>query len=373
MTTAVPTNSANRFAHIDGMRAFAVMIVVVAHAGLGHIVPGGSGVTIFFAISGFIITYLVLRERDKTGSFAPGMFYFRRFVKIAPPFFVLLLIPSLIYAIFEPIDWGALLAQVFFVFNWVYLGGGARVMPGTGVVWSLAVEEQFYIAFALVWLMLVRTRYWRSGLLVTAGAAVVVSNTLRFLLGDGAAGEHRIYYGTDTRLDGIALGVITAVLYHWWLSSGARPGRGVHLLSSDVTLVAAVLLYVATLVIRDEGFRYTSRFALQAIAACLVIVYGMLPGDGLLRRYFNALAMWKPVAVIGLASYSIYLAHLTIAYLVEPLLPVLPLPAKAAVLTLAGVSVGIMCYYLIEKPAHAWRAGTESQFKRRADSLTSRP
>ncbi|WP_181365120.1 acyltransferase family protein [Arthrobacter sp. HMWF013] len=90
------------------MRAFAVMLVVVAHAGLGLIIPGGSGVTIFFTISGFIITYLMLRERDKTGGFSLGGFYFRRAVKIAPPLILAVVIPTLIYAIFEDINWGGL-------------------------------------------------------------------------------------------------------------------------------------------------------------------------------------------------------------------------------------------------------------------------
>ncbi|MGW9345945.1 acyltransferase family protein, partial [Streptomyces albidoflavus] len=109
---ATPLNSANRFAHIDAMRAFAVMVVVIAHAGLGHIVPGGSGVTIFFSISGFIITYLLLRERQKTDGFSVSSFYRRRFFKIFPPFAVAVIVPSLIWSIQHPIDWTAFLAQI---------------------------------------------------------------------------------------------------------------------------------------------------------------------------------------------------------------------------------------------------------------------
>src|SRR3954469_19419128 len=89
-----PLNSANRFAHIDAMRAVAVGLVVVAHAGLDRVVPGGSGVTIFFSISGFIITYLVLRERDSAGGFAVGHFYLRRALKLGPPLVVIVFIPT---------------------------------------------------------------------------------------------------------------------------------------------------------------------------------------------------------------------------------------------------------------------------------------
>ncbi|MGF0263595.1 acyltransferase family protein [Rhodococcus ruber] len=77
-----------RFAHIDAMRAAAVILVVLAHGGLGDVIPGGSGVTVFFTISGFIITFLVLRERDKTSAFAIGPFYYRRVLKIVPPLLI---------------------------------------------------------------------------------------------------------------------------------------------------------------------------------------------------------------------------------------------------------------------------------------------
>jgi peptidoglycan/LPS O-acetylase OafA/YrhL len=349
MTTVVPINRANRYAHIDAMRAFAVLIVVVAHAGLGHIVPGGSGVTIFFAISGFIISYLVLRERDATDGFSIRGFYVRRLVKLAPPFVLLLFIPSLVYAVWVPIDWGAVASQVFFTFNWVYMNGGANVMPGTNVVWSLAIEEQFYIVFALLWFFIVRSRGWRSGLLVASGIAIVASNVLRVVLLEVGADEHRIYYGTDTRLDGIALGVVTAVLYHWWQLSGSKSNVWVRALASDWMLVAAILLYVFTLIFRDESFRYTARFPLQAVAACLVIMYGMLPGDTKVKTLFYAACTWRPVAMIGLSSYSIYLAHLTVAHLIEPATSILPKTAEVVVVTVVGVAVGVVCYVLVEQ------------------------
>jgi peptidoglycan/LPS O-acetylase OafA/YrhL len=350
---AVPTNRANRYAHIDAMRAFAVLVVVVAHAGLGHIVPGGSGVTIFFAISGFIITYLVLKERDRTGEFSIRAFYVRRLVKLAPPFLVLLLIPSLVYAIWEYVDWKALASQVFFMFNWVYMSGGATVMPGTNVVWSLAIEEQFYIGFAVLWLLLVKLRGWRSGLLFIGVVAVVASNVSRVVLLQGGAGEHRIYYGTDTRLDGIALGLLTAVLFHGWQESGSRVTVWTRVFASNWMLLAAVLLYVTTLVVRDEAFRYTARFSLQAVAACLIIVYGMLPGSTKLRAVFYQICSWRPVAAIGLASYSIYLAHLTVAHLLEPITSTLPDMLEFVIVTLAGIAVGMACYVLVEETVAA--------------------
>ena len=148
-------NSDNRYAHIDAMRALAVMIVVVAHAGLGRTVPGGSGVTIFFTISGFIISYLLLRENDATGGFGIRAFYVRRLLKIGPPLLIAVLIPTLILALFKTINWSPFVGIVFFYFNWFKVAGGDAPLPGSGVVWSLSIEEQFYLGFALIWLLIV--------------------------------------------------------------------------------------------------------------------------------------------------------------------------------------------------------------------------
>lgn len=336
------------------MRAFAVLLVVVAHAGLGHIVPGGSGVTIFFSISGFIITYLLLRERDKTGGFSAKSFYLRRAIKIAPPFVIAIVIPTLIYSVWRAIDWGAFLAQLLFSFNWVYLYGEAEVLKGTGVVWSLAIEEQFYIVFAVIWLFAVKSKHWRKIVVFIAALGVVGSTVVRLIMATDPALTHRIYYGSDTRLDGIAWGVLAAVAFHWWQTSGSPNLLVKRILASDLTLVASVLVYMLSLVVRDEWFRDTFRFTLQSLAACAVILYGLVPGEGPVRKAFYRLSLWRPVALIGLASYSIYLVHLIIINGTRDLID-LPMPVEAAGLTIVGVGVGVLLYKVIEIPAH--RAG----------------
>lgn len=349
-----PVNGANRYAHIDAMRAFAVMLVVLSHAGLGHIVPGGSGVTIFFSISGFIITYLLLREREKTGGFAVGSFYFKRALKILPPFAVVVLLPTLLLSLVGSINWGDVLSQVFFVYNWRVLApGDPAILPGSGVVWSLSIEEQFYIAFALVWLLAVQTKHW---LRITTGLALGVvfySTAARFLLTFDHATSDRIFYGSDTRLDGIAWGVLAAIGFHYWQSMGSQPNLIARLLASDWAFICAGALYVASLAIRDEGLRDTVRYTMQSLAACVVIVYGLLPGRGPIRHSFYALSTNRVVSLIGLASYSIYLAHLAVMEALQPLLTV-PVPIELAILIAAGVGTGIATYYLVEIPAHRW-------------------
>ena len=348
----VPVNAANRFAHIDALRAFAVMLVVLAHAGLSAIIPGGSGVTIFFSISGFIITFLVLREKDKTGGFSITGFYTRRFLKIAPPLLVIVGIPTLIYALGHELDWGAVLAQFFFVFNWFEIDGVSTVLPGSGVVWSLAIEEQFYIVFALFWLFGARFRHWRLILALCAGATVISSTSVRLVFAASPLLSERIYFGTDTRLDAIAWGVLAALGYHTWLARGQKGGRLSTVLASDWMLLGAILLYLLSLLIRDDWFRDSMRFTIQSLATCAVILYGQLPGRGPVRRVFYAVSVFRPVALIGLASYSIYLVHYIVADAVRPWLAGLPAAASYLLIVALGVGAGIVSYLWLEVPLH---------------------
>ncbi|MBI9116204.1 acyltransferase family protein [Sanguibacter suaedae] len=352
----VPVNAANRFAHIDAMRALAVGLVVIAHAGLGHIVPGGSGVTIFFAISGFIITLLVLKEWDRTEGFSVSSFYFRRLVKIAPPFVLAVVAPTLVYAIWNPVSWRDVLAQVFFVFNWTATDGTkSGVLPGSGVVWSLAIEEQFYLVFALVWVCLARSRRAPWVLAIVALLIALISSGLRVYLTVAGVETARIYYGSDTRMEGIALGVLAAV-YYFRSPRGAIPmDRVRRALASDWALVAGGVVFVLTLLVRSPEFRDTLRYTLQALVACVVILYGLLPGDSVVRRTFYRFCSSRFVSLVGLASYSIYLVHLSLIYALEPYLAELPWFLRFGVSVVVGVGAGIAMYKVVEVPVHRWR------------------
>lgn len=360
--TAVPEAAAVRrggraqlpvrqFAHLDAMRAAAVMLVVLAHAGL-ELVPGGSGVTIFFVISGFIITHLVLKEHRRTGGFDIGGFYRRRALKLAPPLLVALVLPTALYAwLVRPVDLGDVLGQVFFFFNWRYVDSQVDVLPGSIVVWSLSIEEQFYVAFALVWLLLVGRRRPATALAVLAGIAAVASAAARLVLHLGGASADRIYFGTDTRLEAIAIGVLAALWYARTTREGARApawwGR-------DRVLVLALLLYLGSLLIRDELFRETVRYSVQALAACLVVLWGLHGPTGALGARALAVMRWRPIQLLGLASYSIYLLHLGTRHLLTALVGELPGPGGVAVHVVLGTAAGIACWWFVEEPVARW-------------------
>lgn len=357
----------NRYAHIDAMRAFAVLLVVFSHAGLTF-VPGGSGVTIFFAISGFIITYLLLRERDKTGSFDLAGFYIRRLLKIAPPLILAIVIPTLVYwSLGGAVDTLDFLGQVFFFFNLRYLDSQITVLPGTHVMWSLSIEEQFYLVFALMWLVLVRWTAYRRALAVLGVAVVLYSSLSRWVLHDAGASADRIYFGTDTRMEAIAIGMLTALWYHRYAAdemvlgrelvgrryrSGAliQDGRTIPLLGHNWVLCAALGVYLLTLVIRDDTFRDTVRYSLQAWAASAVMLWGLVASRQPLGATVHRFLAWRPLQLIGLSSYSIYLVHDVLFKVLEPHLHGLPTLAQVVLLAPLGVAAGVTMYLVVEVP-----------------------
>lgn len=346
------------FAHVDALRAAAVGLVVLSHAGLEW-VPGGSGVTVFFVLSGFIITHLVLREHRRDGGFDLVGFYRRRARKLVPPLVVALVLPTAVYAwLVRPVGLTDVLGQIFFFFNWQYVDSRVDVLPGSIVVWSLSIEEQFYVVFALVWLLLVGRRRPATALAVLAGAAAILSAAARVLLHLGGATADRIYFGTGTRLEAIAIGVLAAL----WYGHATRPGAATGpptWWGRDRVLLLALVLYVGSLVVRDELFRETARYSVQAVAACLVVLWGLRGPTGPVGARLLRVMQWKPVQVVGLASYSIYLLHLGAGHLVTAMPGELPGPAGVVLRAVLGTVAGLACWWFVEEPLARRHRGAE--------------
>lgn len=365
------TSGHPRYGHIDAMRAFSVLVVVIAHAGLGNIIPGGSGVTIFFAISGFVITWLLLRERSKSGGFDVVAFYVRRIFKLAPPFLVIVAVPTLVFVVFGgAVSAFDFLSQTFFFFNWVYMVAPVEVLPGSAVIWSLSIEEQFYIAFALVWLVIARKRTADLTVLLLSAALVVAPLTLRVIISMGSVDHYRTYYGTDTRIDGIAWGILAAVIFaKLGGPSARRDGRYQRAIGHWSVLLVAVAVYLVSLLVRDEFFRETLRYSFQSVAAAAIILYGFF-ATGPTGRLFLAVANLRIVQVIGLASYSIYLVHLEVVNLLDPAVGTLGLLPRTAIYSVAGIAAGLAIWFTVER----WAERRKANFVAKRDlRISSRP
>jgi peptidoglycan/LPS O-acetylase OafA/YrhL len=348
----------DRLLALDGLRAIAILLVVVAHT-ITPRVPGGLGVTLFFFISGFIITRMLLGEDFDTGRVKP--FYLRRIFRLAPALLVYILIAALaMAAVGMPIPVGDVMASLFYYANyhsfWVSPDG---VRSPLGITWSLAIEEHFYVLFPMLLLGL-RTRTERLQL---ALLAVLVATLLWRLVLVGSVPDARIYEGTDTRLDSLAYGCLLSVLCH-----RARRGGSTKLLdalSKPSALAAGLTILLGTLVYRNPTFRESFRYSLQGIAFiplfCALFWRHTAPLP--LRKVLES----RPMVFVGAISYSLYLYHFLGASIATALVNEQNAVIRASLALTIGFSGALLSYYVVETPARRFGYRLVKRLSHRTD------
>lgn len=292
---------------LDGIRAVSIAIVFFAHAGVSEAIAGGFGVTIFFFLSGFLITTLFIREWRDRGRIHIGKFYVRRFLRLSPPLFFtlgtgyLMLYLGIASGKFETL---AVLSQIFYFHNY-YLAAfpdPGSVVAGFQPLWSLAVEEHFYMIFPLIFLLFTRGRIDLRHLV----ALVVLILLWRYIRYQYLLDTPwTIYLSTDTRFDSILFGCILALLERNNAVSRVLPADTRRM---SIILGVALVVLTASILPRDDAFRSTLRYTVQGLGLMVVFHYAVTRPDFWLFRPLNN--RW--VALLGLYSYSIYLAHYVI-------------------------------------------------------------
>lgn len=314
---------------LDGIRAIAVLAVFFYHAGYFWAAGGFLGVESFFVISGYLISSLLLREYLANGQIDFKRFWLRRARRLLPALWLLLILVVPLAFLWAPDAWVRLredvLAATFYLTNWVYIFRDIPYFEQFGRppllrhLWSLAVEEQFYLLWplllwVLLWLLRVRSGKQLSRLLLPvllmAGAATV----LMIVLFDPFGDPSRSYYGSDTRAAGFLLGAALAVVWQpgvW--KSGRQSRRFVPIM--DVAgwgaLVGLLLLFVY--LNEKEPWLYRGGFLLTAAVTCLVIMAASHPQTTLSKVMGNPVLRW-----IGTRSYAIYLWHWVLMVLYRP-------------------------------------------------------
>lgn len=298
---------------LDGIRAISVMIVLLAHGGLGHIVPGGLGVTVFFFLSGFLITTLLKQEYIRTGKIHFPKFYARRFLRLFPPL-IIILTTAYVLVLLGVLDGGhsihGYLHQVFYLANYHEIFNWQGAVPrGTGVLWSLAVEEHFYLIFPIVLFALLTSVKTNSRIpAVLSGICVLVLLWRIALVEHYQVEEIRTYYGTDTRIDSILFGCILALTKSPLNQESSAGLSG----KAWIYLVVALLALLSTLIIRDGFFRETFRYTVQGLALMPIFYYAIKSYQNPVFRFLN----WNWMKRLGVYSYAIYLSHnIVIGYL----------------------------------------------------------
>ncbi|WP_349898738.1 acyltransferase family protein [Parafrigoribacterium soli] len=348
-----------RIAGLDGLRAFAVLVVILYHLTPGEVVGGYLGVDVFFVISGFLITALLLREKASTGTIRLGYFWRRRARRLLPALAVLVLACcSAAWAIGGNVlvDLGRqVLGAATFSSNWLAIAGHRSYFDDTAPelfrnLWSLAVEEQFYLVWplAILALVLVKKRWLRLAIVGALGAASALGMALVYLPGADAT---RVYYGTDTHSFGLAAGAVLAVLSQRWSSLPlwwSHTSRW--LLPTLGMLGLAGLTAAAILMPADAPLVYQGGLAVVAVLTLVTITGAFVPGSWLGR----ALDL-PPLRWIGERSYGLYLWHWPVFVLVVAALPRWP-RLGAAGWALGGIALAIttvaaaLSYRFVEQP-----------------------
>ena len=348
----------DRLAGLDGLRAVAVTLVVVFHLGAG-VMPGGYlGVDIFFPISGFLITTLLLRERAEHGTIDVLKFWQRRARRLLPALAVVVLVCCAAAFVVG----GDLLVEIgrqvlgasTFSYNWLAIADGASYLDSTTPelfrnLWSLAVEEQFYLVWPLLvaMLWLVPSRWFRFAFVV---AVAVASAVLMGVLAMDSAST-RAYYGTDSHSFGLALGAALAIARHDWPGFAVPHTRRGRIAGGGVGLLAIAGLVVLAFVMPAESpATYQGGLARVAVLSVVAIAMATVPG-GLLGRGLDA----RPLRWIGQRSYGIYLWHWPVFVLVAGAWPAGG-GSPATQWTIAGIALAVtvlaaaLSYSLVELP-----------------------
>jgi peptidoglycan/LPS O-acetylase OafA/YrhL len=304
-TNARPPLETGYIPSLDGIRAVAVLIVLLSHAGLGHIVPGGLGVTVFFFLSGYLITTLITEEFQKYGTIHYGKFFIRRLFRLFPPLIIILAVAYTLTA-FNLIDGGisyaGLGSQVFYLANYHQVLNWAGDIPnGTGILWSLAVEEHFYLIFPLTMLYFLNKLPLNKVYIPLILICMLILLWRCFLILNQGVSDDRIYYATDTRIDSIIFGCILALT-----KNPAYKIKLNQIKSKDYILISlALILLASTLLYRNDIFRQTLRYTLQGIALLPIFYYSIVYSNSILFSWLSHPLLKK----IGIYSYCIYLVH----------------------------------------------------------------
>jgi len=300
-------------AALDGLRGVAVAGVLVFHD--GHLTGGYLGVDLFFVLSGFLITTLLLAESNQNGEISLGAFWARRARRLLPALAGLLVGVAVYCAVVaSPADLaqirGDALATIGYVANWraVFARQDYWALFQTPSplqhTWSLAIEEQFYLVWPLVFVGLLAWWKRRTAVAVLATALLgAAASTVLMAWLYNPGNTTRAYYGTDTRAAGILVGAALAAALAQW-GPVHRTGARVALEAAAVASIG-FLGWAWTRVPGQASFLYRGGFLLCALAAAIVIAAATHPRRGPIAR---ALGL-RPLCVLGLVSYGVYLWH----------------------------------------------------------------
>jgi peptidoglycan/LPS O-acetylase OafA/YrhL len=308
---------------IDALRALAVLAVFFYHSQVGWMPGGFLGVDVFFVISGYLITSLLLREFRQGGHVRLGRFWLRRAQRLLPAVGVLIAVSMVAAAVLEPNRIDALrgdaLASLAYFANWHFIYSHQSYFEQFQApslfthLWSLSVEEQFYLFWPLVFAAGMKL-FGRGRLLLGVLAGAIGSVILAWILFDPGADASRVYYGTDTHAVGLLAGVALALVWSPIELRRRRTGPLVGPILDVVGVLALAYILLSFIHVHDYDLAlYHGGYLWLAIVTTLLLAVLAHPTSGL-----GDILGKRPVLWLGLRSYSFYLWHWPVLALTRP-------------------------------------------------------
>nr|WP_283808932.1 acyltransferase family protein [Vagococcus allomyrinae] len=350
---------------IDGLRAVAIILVMLYHFQLPFAQGGFIGVDIFFVLSGYLITNSLMIEWHQAKKFDFKQFWLKRLRRLLPAVITLLVVVLIVCFFFFPSSfkksWSDSIAALFYVSNWWYIFKKVPYFDSFGTpspfkhLWSLAIEEQFYLLWPVALFGLLKWLKKRQRVLIAIITAGIFSAVLMAVLYD-PNGIDRVYYGTDTRLFAILAGCGLAFLWPYYYLDDNFGQRAQRILDGAGSVALAALIGIALLINEYQTFLYHGGLVLVALFTIILLGVIVHPSSKLGKLFANPFFSW-----LGKRSYSLYLWHYPVVALLTPIKLVgrfhigLVLMQLALIVVLANFS-----YMWIEEPIR--KHGVQASF-----------
>ncbi len=327
---------------LSGLRFVAVFLVIFYHLNF-QLVPGGHGVMLFFVLSGFLITWLMLKENEKTKTISLKGFFQRRVLRIFPAFYAYWLCAmALLLATNKAVPWMHAVSALLYVSNYYYAFNPESNNPFSHT-WSLSIEEQFYLCFPFLFFALKNNLKRLSVVL----ALIIFSVWIwRFIIVFGFGVSDSYVYGAfETRVDQLLVGCLLAVI----LREGKLKKFWEAILKNALVPLVPIALLLLSIYLGDMNsleYKDTVGFMIEPVLMAILIVQLILFSANFWWKWLE----WKAVKYLGTISYSLYLYQQITLYSVMKMLGGFPLAIRIFCAVGVTVLAATFSYYAIEKP-----------------------
>lgn len=315
---------------LDGLRAIAVIGIIIYHLNKQWLTGGFLGVDTFFVISGYLITSLLLKEYEDTGTINLKNFWIRRIKRLLPAVFALIVVVGIATLLLHPEHIVRvkhdMIAAIFYVSNWWYIAKDVNYFEQFSFMplkhlWSLAIEEQFYLFFPAVLLLFMAIVKKKKNVILMFWIISLVSLLMMVVISQPHLNHSRVYFGTDTRLQTMLLGVLLAFIWPPF-KLNPNPPKGLKTVINSAGIIGLTFLILLFFTVSDESdWIYNGGFYLISTMTLLIIASVVHPTTILAKLLGNPLFVY-----IGKRSYSLYLWHFPVisfihSYFIDGQLP----------------------------------------------------